>query len=242
VEKLILKDINFRFPGQKFLLEKINLTIEKGKVISLVGESGCGKSTLASIAMRFYSPESGNILINDDLDAFKFQVNAWRSKIAIIPQEIHIFNGTILQNLIAEVDKYKISELIKTISELELATFIDSFPNGLMTLVGEAGINLSGGQKQMLAFIRVLITKPDILIIDEGTSNMDRATEVLIIELINKIKSRMGILMISHKINMIKKLSDLIYVIEARTISAIGSHDDLINGSNIYNKFWKDFN
>jgi len=110
-----------------------------------------------------------------------------------------------------------------------------------MTLVGEEGINLSGGQKQLLAFIRVLINKPEILVIDEGTSNMDRGTEGIIISLISRLKPEMGILLITHRINMIRHLSDYIYVIEDRTIKTRGTHNELIEGDNLYRKFWDDF-
>ncbi len=110
-----------------------------------------------------------------------------------------------------------------------------------MTLVGEEGINLSGGQKQLLAFIRVLINKPDILIIDEGTSNMDRGTEAMIMSLISKLKTEMGIILISHRINVVKNLSDYIYVIENNVITNEGTHDDLLKVDNIYKRFWDDF-
>jgi len=242
INKIVLKDISFRFPGQKLLLEKIDLSVEKGRLVSLVGESGCGKSTLAGILLRFYLPESGEILINGGEKIRDLHINDWRARIAIIPQEIHIFNGTILENLIMDISESNAKELVTSITESGLGRFVDSFPSGLMTLVGEEGINLSGGQKQVLAFMRVLLVKPDILIIDEGTSNMDRETEALIMDLIGRLKSRMGILMISHRINMIKKLSDLIYVIEGRTITVKGTHDELIRSENLYSRFWKEFN
>jgi len=206
------RDISFRYPGQKLLLENICISIEKGKVVSLVGESGCGKSTLASIALRFYQPETGEILTNRDTPIYNYHINDWRSRVSIIPQEVHIFNGTILQNLIAIIDENQLKELVSSISSYGLAKFYDCFPSGLMTIVGEEGINLSGGQRQILAFTRALLHKPDILIIDEGTSNMDRGTEAFILDLIEKLKSDMGILMISHRINVIRKLSDYIYV------------------------------
>ena len=241
IETINLENISFRFPGQKLLLDNVNLKIEKGKLISLVGESGCGKSTLASIILRFYESESGKIILNDKYDSRDIDLKVWRSKIGIIPQEIHIFNGTILQNLLTEITESKIKEMISTISMFGLSSFIDGFPSGLMTLVGEEGINLSGGQKQLLAFIRVLIKKPDILVIDEGTSNMDRGTESMIMNLISRLKSEMGILLISHRINMVKNLSDYIYVIEDRKIGTEGLHDDLLKTENLYKRFWDDF-
>ena len=179
--------------------------------------------------------------MNGKLGSDEVNLKDWRSKIGIIPQEIHIFNGTILQNILTELTESKINEMISKISEFGLSGFINSFPSGFMTLVGEEGINLSGGQKQLLAFIRVLINKPDILIIDEGTSNMDRGTESIIMNLISRLKSEMGILLISHRINMIKNLSDFIYVIDGKVITSSGTHNDLMRSDNLYKRFWDDF-
>ena len=127
------------------------------------------------------------------------------------------------------------------ITEYKLVSFFDSFPGGLNTLVGEEGLNLSGGQKQIIAFVRAIFRSPDFLLVDEGTSNMDTGTEKIIINLINSLKSKMGILMISHKVNLIKKISDSIYILDSGTISGSGIHEDLINGNNLYKRFWDDF-
>jgi ATP-binding cassette subfamily B protein len=241
IHKISLENISFRFPGRKLLLENIFFCVRKGQVVALVGESGCGKSTLTNIILRFYDPENGDIILNGNLNAKEVSIKKLRSKIGIIPQEIHIFNGTILQNLLTEITEDKFRDMISTISDMGLTSFIDSFPSGIMTLVGEEGINLSGGQRQLIAFIRVLLNKPDILVIDEGTSNMDRGTEHVIMNLIAKLKSRMGIILISHRINLIKKLSDFIYVIEGKNISTFGTHEDLIKSDNLYRRFWEDF-
>ena len=240
-EKIRLDNISFRFPGRRLLLRDINISLKKGLIVSLVGESGGGKSTLVNIFMRFYRPESGRIFINDNIDSGKISLKNWRSSIGIIPQEIHIFNGTILQNLLTDYSEDKINELLSMISKYGLEPFFDSFPAGLMTLVGEEGLNLSGGQKQIIAFMRAIFRNPDFLLIDEGTSNMDTGTEKIIINIIKRLKGKMGILMISHKVNLIRKLSDRIYILEDGTIIESGSHKDLIKKNSLYRNFWDDF-
>jgi ATP-binding cassette subfamily B protein len=240
-EKIRLDNISFRFPGRRLLLRDINISLKKGLIVSLVGESGGGKSTLVNIFMRFYRPESGRIFINDNIDSGKISLKNWRSSIGIIPQEIHIFNGTILQNLLTDYSEDKIKELLSMISKYGLEPFFDSFPAGLMTLVGEEGLNLSGGQKQIIAFMRAIFRNPDFLLIDEGTSNMDTGTEKIIINIIKRLKGKMGILMISHKVNLIRKLSDRIYILEGGTIIESGSHEDLIKKNSLYRNFWDDF-
>jgi|WetSurMetagenome_2_1015567.scaffolds.fasta_scaffold00040_5 ATP-binding cassette, subfamily C, bacteriocin exporter len=241
IDKLDLQNISFRFPGQPLLLNNISIQLEKGKVVSLVGESGSGKSTLAHIILRHYLVESGIIVINGNISSEDVSLKTWRSCIGLVPQDIHVFNGTILQNLIPNLSEDKLKETIEKIEEFGLADFINSFPSGLLTLVGEEGLNLSGGQKQILAFIRVLLKEPQILIIDEGTSNLDINTEEIIISLILKLKSQIGILLISHRINIIKKLSDHIFLLENRSIKEGGTHHELVIRDNLYSRFWKDF-
>jgi ATP-binding cassette subfamily B protein len=236
-----LENISFRYPGRPLLLRNIGLTIEKGKVVSLVGESGCGKSTLANILLRFYDAESGRIMVNGHTDSGSISLRQWRALTGIVPQEIHIFNGTILQNLIAGYGEEEIRCLAGMITALGLDKFIDSFPSGIMTLIGEEGINLSGGQRQLIAFIRALIKKPEILVIDEGTSGMDRGTESIITDLLRRLKKETGILLISHRINTIRDISDRIYVMEDKSIVAEGSHDELMQFDNLYKRFWDDF-
>jgi ATP-binding cassette, subfamily C, bacteriocin exporter len=237
IRKLELRDISFRFPGRGLLLQKINITLEIGKLISLIGECGSGKSTLANIILRFYDPDSGEIVINDEINSTCTGLKTWRSKVGIIPQEIHIFNGTILQNILSDISEDNFKEMASTISHYGLNDYIKSFPAGLLTLVGEEGINLSGGEKQILGFIRILIHKPDILIIDEGTSSMDSVTESRIIELLNRLKKEMGILLISHRMNLIRVLSDEIYILEDRSIRGRGTHEDLMGTSIKYRQF-----
>lgn len=241
IDKICLKDIAFRFTGQKLLLKDLNLTIEKGKVVALMGESGCGKSTLANIIMRFYTPETGEIIINEQGGPEKISLEKWRSEIGLVPQDIHIFNGTVLENIICDVTEEKLKELTTLVSENGLEQFFTKLPAGLATIVGEEGVKLSGGQKQLIGILRVLIQKPEVLIIDEGTSNMDRDSELVVINILQKLRKEKGILLITHRINLIKQICDYIYVLNNGTISDYGTHEELVNGENIYQKFWKDF-
>ena len=241
IRKVSLNEIKFRFPGQKLFLKDISLVIEKGKITALVGESGSGKSTLVNILMRFYLPESGGIAVNNSLDSNQISLDHWRRSVGIIPQEVHLFNGTILENIIPDPTEEKLGRLARMISDYGLKSFVTSLPLGLATLTGEEGVKLSGGQKQIIAFLRALINEPDILLIDEGTSGMDRDTESLIVKMLIRLKENTGILLVTHRINLIKKICDRIYILEDRTIRVSGTHDDLISRDNIYKRFWEDF-
>jgi ATP-binding cassette subfamily B protein len=226
-----LKNISFRFPGRSLLLNRINMQLGKGSIVSLIGESGGGKSTVAGIIMRFYEPESGEIKVDEVYKADSFSLNNWRSKVVIIPQEIHIFNGTILQNILTEQTEDQLKELVSMINEFGLVRFFDSFPAGLLTQVGEDGLSLSGGQKQIIAFVRAIFKKPGFLIIDEGTSNLDRQSEDILINIIQRIKQKSGILMISHKKELIRSISNEVYILEGGILSCLSvkKNTEIIN-------------
>ena len=241
ISKVSLENISFRFPGQKLFLSETNLEVQVGKLVALVGESGSGKSTLVNILMRFYLPESGRLMVNSTIEADRISLLNWHHSLGLVPQEVHIFNGTILENIMPEPDEEKFGRLLKMTSDYGLEPFVNSLPLGFATMTGEDGVKLSGGQKQIIAFMRALINEPEMLLIDEGTSGMDRDTEAIIISLLTRIKEKMGILLVTHRINLIKRLCDRIYILEDRTIKESGTHEDLLKGNNIYRRFWDDF-
>lgn len=238
--RVTLQNISFRFPGQPLLLKDITLGVERGGITGLVGESGSGKSTLVNIMMRFHTPETGSLQVNGALRAEELSLDLWRQRIRLVPQEVHIFNGTLLDNIIAVPDQQKLDRLTSLVSGYSLEPFISCLPAGFATQIGEEGVKLSGGQKQVLAFLRAMVDEPEILIVDEGTSAMDHNTELLFARILRSICDHCGILLVTHRMNLARKLCDRIFILESGTISMSGSHDDLMKYDSIYSTYWNE--
>ncbi len=239
IKEIELKEISFRYKGHKELLRNINIKLEVGKIVSLIGESGSGKSTIGKLILRYYCPDQGYIRINKR-EAEDICVEKWRERVLYIPQEVHIFNGTLLENLCLYDHSGDVNKLIEYLNDNYLYSFFEKFPNGLNTIVGENGITLSGGEKQYIAFCRALSRNPDFLIIDEGISAIDRTTEYFLLDLLKRIKETTGILLITHRIDAIQSISDYIYILEDGFISDNGTHEKLLKGNNYYRKLWYD--
>jgi ATP-binding cassette subfamily B protein len=239
IENITVRDLSFRFAGRKELFKNINLNIERGKLVAIVGESGCGKSTLGQILQRFYSFENGSIKVNNEYEIDEIELKSFRNLIGVIPQEINIFNGTVIDNILLG-DRVTSETIMDFISQYGFLDYFNQLPQGLGTIVGEEGINLSGGQKQIIALARVLYKKPQFLILDEATSAMDRNTEKFSMELLNKIKPNCAIFFISHRLNTLKNIADEIYVLEDKTITHYGNHEQLLQTNNFYSEYWKE--
>ncbi|SED92541.1 bacteriocin-processing peptidase. Cysteine peptidase. MEROPS family C39 [Tenacibaculum sp. MAR_2010_89] len=236
---LAIKNLSFRFAGRSQLLKDLDLIIKKGKITAVVGESGSGKSTLGQILQKFYSFEGGTITINNKVSFKEINVSYWRDLVGVVPQEITIFNGNVLDNiLLGKEDKPE--DVMRFCQEHGFEEFIKYFPQGYATILGEEGVNLSGGQKQIIALARVLYKQPQLLILDEATAAMDRKTEKFSIELISQLKDKMGILFISHRLETLKKYADTIYVLENGETSINGNHQKLLETSNFYSDYWQE--
>lgn len=232
-------NVFFRFQGRSALLKGINFDLKQGELVTLTGESGCGKSTIAQIIEKFYPIESGRILVNGDIPLQDININCWRSMVGYVPQNPHVFNGTILENILINC-KDKAQDLYEQIKEFGLIDFFNQFPMGINTLVGEKGINLSGGQIQVIAILRGLIKQPQLLILDEVTSAMDRKTEKIIIDLLKIIKPKISILLITHKIHSLRVIADRIYILENGKIEHFGTHKKLMDTDNFYSQYWNE--
>jgi ATP-binding cassette subfamily B protein len=209
---LKIDSVSFRFPGRKQILSSVSLEIMTGKMIALVGESGGGKSTLLQMIQKFYQHEGGNIYVND-VPLGDLSTESWRSNLGCVSQDVKIFNNSLLFNITLS-DEVKVNEdAILFCENNGFGKYFNQLPQSYLTLVGEEGVNLSGGQKQLVAIARALFRNPKLLLLDEATSAMDRKTEDFIIRLMNSYKENAAILFVTHRIRT-ANLCDHIYVLE----------------------------
>lgn len=235
---LKVNSLSFRFPGRPQLLQNISFHVKKGEWITILGESGCGKSTILQILQKFYTWEDGKIKINGiDLDLISFE--NWRSKIGVVSQDIKLFNGTLIENILLGEPIENTDNLNAFFQYYGFDRFFKCFPNGYATILGEAGVKISGGQKQLVALARALYHQPELLLLDEPTSALDRNTESFILNLLQKLKKSKGIILLTHRLKTAKK-ADRIYIIEKGCIKVKGTHGDLIKSDNLYSRAWRD--
>lgn len=237
---LQVNQLLFRFEGRSPIIKNISLEIAKGEIIAIMGENGCGKSTFTQLLQKNYEPEAGSITINNRENISEISTKNWRKIIGVVPQNIHIFNGSVLENICFDDAQTKPQEVFKFLQEYGFAPFLDMLPQSVYTLVGEEGINLSGGQKQIIALARALYHKPQLLILDEATAAMDRESEQFVLKLITHLKRSMAIIFITHRLHVLKSFCDRIYILENGIVSTAGSHEKLIETQNLYSKYWKD--
>lgn len=219
--------VDFRYGTRRLVLEDINVHISQGEKIAFVGESGSGKTTLSKLLLHLYQPEKGNILINQN-NLEDIQIESLREKIAYIPQETFLFSGSILENLTLGMDDVTMDEVIEAAKKAQAHDFINELPLRYETRLEENGSNLSGGQRQRLAIARAMLKKPDILILDEATSNLDAITERALDTTIREFCKDMTTIFIAHRLSTIKNC-DRIYVLEKGKIIESGTHEELRN-------------
>jgi ATP-binding cassette, subfamily C, bacteriocin exporter len=236
--RLKFKNLSFRFPGRKQLLRDVSLKVKRGEIISLFGESGCGKSTLIQILQKFYKPESGKIEINS-IDLSKIQNKNWRKLIGVVPQDIKIFNHNLLYNLTLSERPDDIDGVIDFCKRYGFDKYFESFPHGYLSVLGEDGINISGGQRQLVALARALYRNPQLLVLDEATSAMDGKMERFVMDLLQKIKTRMAVIVVTHRVSISQK-TDRVYLLENGEIILFGSPNELIMTDNPFSEFAKE--
>lgn len=221
------EDVRFTYPSRPDVpvLKGITLDVAAGRKIALVGQSGAGKSTIVQLLMRYYAVDSGKITV-DNRDLMGFNVTELRKNIAVVPQEVMLFGGTISENIQygkADATEAEIREAARKANALQ---FIESFPEGLQTIVGERGVKLSGGQRQRIAIARAILKDPAILVLDEATSSLDAESERLVQEALDELMQNRTTIIIAHRLATIRKV-DMIYVMREGQIAETGTHDQL---------------
>ena len=225
------RDVSFSYDTQE-ILHGVNIDVEAGGKIAIVGPTGSGKSTIADLIPRFYEPSSGKILI-DGTDISEFGLKDLRRQIGIVPQECVLMRGSIAFNIaygMGEIDMAKVREAAEI---ADISAFIESLPEGYDTLVGERGVTLSGGQRQRIAIARAVIRDPRILILDEATSSLDTASELAVQKALNQAMKGRTSIIIAHRLSTIRN-ADRIYVLRDGRFIEAGTHDELIAMGGLY--------
>lgn len=233
------RDVTFSYDGVVPVLEHINLTIEKGKMVALVGQSGSGKTTLTDLLPRFYDVQSGSILI-DGVDIRNMRVHDLRALMGIVNQDAILFNDTVRANITFGVDDGLLTEPGKVEKAATIANasdFISAMPEGYDTNIGDRGSRLSGGQRQRLSIARAVLKNPPILILDEATSALDTESEKLVQQALENLMRERTTLVVAHRLSTIRK-ADLICVLHEGRIVERGSHEQLLAMNGYYKKLY----
>ena len=221
-------NVSFSYPSRPEIevLKDVNFEVNFGQKIAIVGPSGAGKSTIASLLLRFYNIDKGQILI-DGKNINAFPLEQLRGNMSIVPQDVILFGGTIKENIAYGKPTATDAEIMQAAKQANAFNFIESFPEQMETLVGERGIKLSGGQRQRIAIARALLKNPSILILDEATSSLDSESEKLVQEALEILMQGRTSFIIAHRLSTIRK-ADQILVLDGGTITEKGTHQELI--------------
>jgi ABC-type multidrug transport system fused ATPase/permease subunit len=237
---LEFKNIKFTYPTRKdfVVLHNVSFGAKAGETVALVGSSGSGKSTLASLVLRFYEPNGGEYTI-DGKKSTEYELTELRDQMAIVPQDVLLFGGTIRENILYGRPNATEEEIIEAAKQANAYDFIMSFPDKFETMVGDRGIQLSGGQRQRVAIARAVLKNPSILILDEATSSLDSESERLVQDALDKLMVGRTSIVIAHRLSTIRN-ADKIVVLQKGEVVEMGTHQELMNNSSgLYQKLSK---
>lgn len=227
-----MEHVSYGYEGRSRALQDVSLTIPRGSSVALVGLSGCGKSTAASLLMRFCDPDQGTIFI-EEKEYRSVTPQQLRTNIAMVPQQVNLFSGTIRENLLLADPNANDEKLKEALSEAGLGSFLKTLPKGLDSDVGNAGAALSGGQRQKMGIARALLSEAQYMIFDEATSSVDPQSEREIWETIGRLSKTRTLIIISHRMSTIQN-ANCIYVLEKGVVAQRGSHAELMQQGGLY--------
>jgi subfamily B ATP-binding cassette protein MsbA len=224
--RVVFENVSFGYgENQLEILRSINLEINPGQVVALVGESGVGKSTTISLVSGYYFPTKGKVYV-DDVDTRNLNLTVLREHIGVVPQEVALFNDTLLANIRYGTFNATDEEVVQAAKEAHMEDYVSGFPQKYDTVVGERGIKLSVGQKQRVAIARAILRNPSILILDEPTSALDAQTEKIVTGTLEKLMRGKTTFIIAHRLSTVRR-ADVVLVFEKGSIVERGTHNEL---------------
>jgi ATP-binding cassette, subfamily B, bacterial len=232
VDEIRFNHVTFEYRPGVPVLSDVRLVVPGGSTVALVGPSGAGKTTLTDLVARFYDPTSGSITLNG-LDLRKLKLASYRSLLAVVQQETFLFDGTVRENIAYGLRGATEAAIVSAARRANAHDFITQLPEGYDTLIGERGFKLSGGQKQRLSIARAVLADPQILILDEATSNLDTESEQLIQSALADLLRSRTTFVIAHRLSTITH-ADLIVVLDAGRVVETGTHEDLMDKRGLY--------
>ena len=235
--KIEFKNVWFSYIPGEWILKDVSFVIKPGQTCAFVGPTGAGRTTILSLIVRNYEIQKGQILI-DDIDITEIKIDSLRKAIGQMLQDVFLFSGSIRTNITLHDDKFSDEEIKEACEYVNADKFIDKLEKGLDEEVIERGENFSQGQRQLLSFARTILHKPQILILDEATANIDTETETLIQESLEKMKNIGTMLVVAHRLSTIQK-ADKIVVLQKGEIVESGNHQELLKQKGIYYKLYK---
>ena len=230
------RDVSFAYPGRSPIYDDLNLSVQPGESIGIVGSTGAGKTTMMSLMMRLHDPVSGGVFL-DGHDVKGLTLNCLRGSIALVSQNTTLFPGSVKDNILYGRPNADDDEVLEAATVAEAIDFIRALPEGLDTEIGEDGHRLSGGQRQRIAIARAVLKDAPILVLDEATSNVDNETEAALQRSVETLSKDRTTIIIAHRLSTIRN-ADRIAVLDGGAISEIGTHEQLVQAKGLYSRLW----
>ena len=230
------RDVSFAYPGRSPIYDDLNLSVQPGESIGIVGSTGAGKTTMMSLMMRLHDPVSGGVFL-DGHDVKGLTLNCLRGSIALVSQNTTLFPGSVKDNILYGRPNADDDEILEAATVAEAIDFIRALPDGWDTEIGEDGHRLSGGQRQRIAIARAVLKDAPILVLDEATSNVDNETEAALQRSVEILSKDRTTIIIAHRLSTIRN-ADRIAVLDGGAISEIGSHEQLVQAKGLYSRLW----